>query len=209
MQNLQGRPAQIIATAIVAAVLLIGAPGCGSSDAGVDGGTERTTADPSAAGSDSEADADVDAGSDDDAASGKLPDPCDLVPIEMASQILGGESAEPDASSEDVGMATMACTWQTQDGIDNPTLDGAGHILTLTVISAPESMSMDEFWEASKAESDEDAEVAGCDDAFWIGGLLSALRNGVYLTGTAGLADDSPAAKASATSLLETACASL
>lgn len=202
VQDTRRRRAQAMAAAAVAALLLVGIAGCGgsSSDGGSDGAAATTQADGGDSGGD---------GGDQGEASGELPNPCDLVPIETASEILGGEAAAPEAESSDVGVASASCTWQTQDGKDNPTLDGAGHILTLQAIDAPETMDMNEFWSASKGAGDEDADVEGCDEAFWMGGLLSALKDGVYLTGSAGLADDSPDAKASTEQLVSTACANV
>ena len=201
VQDNRGRRVPMVAAVAVAAMLLVGAAGCGggSSDSGSksDGGDPKTTQ--SSGGGDS------DSGSEE--AAGDLPDPCDLVPIEKASEILGGESAEPESTSSDVGVATRTCTWQTQEGKDNPTLDGAGHILTLNVTSPPESMSMGDFWDSSKEAADDEASVPDCSSAFWMGGLLSALSDGVYLTGSAGLADTSEDAKASVTNLVSTACA--
>lgn len=206
MRDIRGRRAQVVAAAAVAAMLLVGAAGCGSSSSsdgakGSDGGTKTTAAD----GGGSSDDGSGDSGS----GGGDLPNPCDLVPIEKASEILGGESAEPDDTTSELGTTAKACSWQTQASVDNPTLDGAGHILMLQAISAPETMSMEELWKTSKAAGDEDADIDGCDEAFWLGGMLSAYKDGVYLTGTAGLADDSPAAKESVTDLVSTACSNL
>lgn len=201
VQDQRGRRIQAIAAAAVTALLLVGTAACGggSSDAGgSDGGTKTTQS-----GSDSGNDSGSDSG---DSGGGDLPDPCDLVPIEKASEILGGESAQPESTSSDVGVASRSCTWQTQEGKDNPTLDGAGHILTLNVTEPPESMSMSDFWDAGKSAADEEASVPDCSSAFWMGGLLSGLSNGVYITGSAGLADTSEDAKASVTNLVSTAC---
>jgi hypothetical protein len=201
---------QAMAAAAMAALVLVGAAGCsgGSSDAGSDGAPKTTQAKPGDAGTRS---------TDDDPREKtprNRPGPCDLVPIEKASEILGGESGEPDDSSS--SGSNKACTWQTQASIDNPTIDGAGHILTLQVVAPPETMSLDDFWKAGKeqadkmaADKDATADVEGCDDAYWLGGLLSARKDGVYLTGSAGLADDSPAAKAATTALVSTACGSI
>ena len=198
MEDIRGRRVRTIGAAVLAGLLLVGAAGCGgSSDSGGSGGAAKTT---QPSGTDSSG------GDSGGSSGGDLPDPCELVPIEKASEILGGEAAEPESTSSDVGVASRTCTWQTQEGKDNPTLDGAGHILTLNVTAPPESMSMVDFWEASKDAADEEAGIPDCSSAFWMGGLLSALSNGVYLTGSAGLADDSEDAKASVTNLVSTAC---
>jgi len=198
---------QVMAAAAMAALLLVGAAGCGGgssdSSSSSDGSTKTTQGSGSGTSSNSGSD------SGDKGGSGNLPDPCDLVPIEKASEILGGEAAKPNANSSDVGLSSKSCSWQTQASIDNPTLDGAGHVLTLNVMSPPETMSMDAFWKASKGGADAKADIDGCDEAFWLGGLLSALKDGVYLTGSAGLADDSADAKQSATDLVSTACSSI
>jgi hypothetical protein len=208
VQDRRGRRGQAIVAAAVAALLLVGATGCGGSSSdgasGSDGSTKTTQGD---SGSDKGSDSGSDSGS--DQGSGDLPNPCDLVPIEKASEILGGESAEPEAASSDIGVGTKSCSWQTQEGKDNPTLDGAGHILTLNVFSPPETMSMDDFWKAAKAGSDESVDLDGCDEAFYASGILSALKDGVYLSGTAGLASTSPEAKSSAEDLVSAACSNV
>ncbi|MCU1370444.1 MAG: hypothetical protein JWO77_1638 [Ilumatobacteraceae bacterium] len=205
MQDIRGRRAQVLATAAVAVALLVGAAGCGGgssdSSSSSDGGTKTSQ--------DSGDKTSKSGGSSDDAGSGELPNPCDLVPIEKASEILGGESAEPEAESGTGGLASKSCSWQTQASIDDPTLDGAGHVLLLQTISPPETMEMDDFWKASAGAADESADIDGCDEAFWLGGLLSALKDGVYLTASAGLADSSEDAKASVTDLVSTACGNI
>lgn len=183
-----------MAAAAVAALLLIGTAGCGGSSS--DG----------ASSSDGSTTTTQDAGKGGGSESHTFPDPCDLVPIEKASEILGGESADPVATDAEVGTGSKSCAWQTQAGKDDPTLDGAGHILTLSVTSPPETMSMDDFWTTTKGANSDTAEIAGCDEAFWNGSLLNARKDGVYLTGAAG---QDPDAKASAEDLVTVACASI
>ena len=205
MSGIDGRRARALAAAAIAALLLVGATGCGGgdSDGGSDGGSKSEQ---SSGGSGD------DSSSDDDGteAAKDMPDPCTLVPEETASELLGGETAEPESTSSDIGTESRTCTWQTQDSIDNPTLDGAGHMLTLTLIEPPgEDMSMDDFFDASAEVADEPGDVDACEKSYWMSGMLSALQDGVYLTGSAGLADDSPEAKEAATKLVTAACESL
>ncbi|WP_421120551.1 hypothetical protein ACE2AJ_04355 [Aquihabitans daechungensis] len=138
-----------------------------------------------------------------------FPDPCELVPIETASEILGGESAPPDDMDSDASTGLRSCSWQTQASIDEPTLDGAGHVLTLTVMEPMGGMSADDFFATSKEAATDEADVEGCDDAYWMGGQLSAIKGDLLLGGAAGLADDSADAKESATELVAAACGSL
>jgi len=184
----------------LATLLLVGATGCSgsSSDGGSEGAAQTTQADSSDSGSDSS-----------DDASGDLPDPCQLVTLDQASEILGGESAPADDMDSDPSTGLRACSWQTQAGIDDPTLDGAGHVLTLTVLSPMGGMSSEEFFAASKESATDEAEVDGCDEAYWQGGQLAVIKGEVILSGAAGLADVSEDAKASTIDLVEAACASL
>jgi hypothetical protein len=189
----------VIAAAAVAAVLVIGVAGCGGSSGGSEGASKTTQSSGSDKGGDSG-----------DKAKSDLPDPCDLVPLDKASEILGGEAAKPESTASDAGVSTRTCVWQTQEGKDNPTLDGAGHILTLNVTAPPDGMSMSDFWDASKtADEAEETAVADCSSGFWLGGMLSATTDGVYLTGSAGLADDSEDAKQSTMQLVSTACGNI
>lgn len=210
VQDIRGRRGKAVAAAALAAMLLVGAAGCGggSSDSsgGSDGGTKTTKATDADSGSGSSGEAE---GSGETEGSGDLPNPCDLVPLDKASEILGGEAAAPEALSSDVGVGSKSCSWQLQASLDNPTLDGAGHILTLNVTSPPETMSMDDFWKASKDQADEELDIDGCDEGFAFSGMVNGLKDGVYLTATAGLADTSPAAMESATDLVSTACSNL
>jgi hypothetical protein len=192
----------------VAALLLVGAAGCGgSSDAG--GGSDGSAKTTQGSNSDKGGGTD-ESGDDGEQAKKDLPDPCDLVPIEKASEILGGESAQPESTASDAGLSMRTCVWQTQEGKDNPTLDGAGHILTLNVMSPPEGMSMSDYWDAGKtSDGAEETAVTDCSAGFWLGGMLSATTDGVYLTGSAGLNDSSEDAKQSVMQLVSTACGSL
>jgi hypothetical protein len=204
VQDIRGRRGKAVAAAALAAMLLVGAAGCGGgssdSSSGSDGATKTTKATGTDSGTDSGGEAE---------GSGDLPNPCDLVPLDKASEILGGEAATPEAQSSDVGVGSKSCSWQLQASLDNPTLDGAGHILTLNVTSPPETMSMDDFWKASKGQADEELDIDGCDEGFSFSGMVNGLKDGVYLTATAGLADTSPAAQESATDLVSTACSNL
>lgn len=197
---MRGRRGQAIAAAAVAALLLVGATGCGGSSSDGASGSEGSPQTTQASGSDD--------GGDTGSGSTDAPNPCELVSIEKASEILGGDAADPVFTGNDTGSGSTSCAWQTQAGKDDPTIDGAGHILTLNVTTPPESMSMDEFWATTKGAGGKATTVDGCDEAFWIGGILNALKGDVYLTGSAGLADDSPDAKASTEDLVAAACAS-
>ncbi len=48
-----------------------------------------------------------------------------------------------------------------------------------------------------------------CEKGFWLNGSINALQGDVYLTASAGLADDSPKAKAASLALVKIACTSL
>jgi hypothetical protein len=184
----------------MAAFLLVGTAACGgSSDAGSSDGTKTTKA--SGSGDDT--------ASKDDGGGSDLPDPCELVTLDKASEILGGESAPADDMDSDPSTGLRACTWQTKASKDDPTLDGAGHVLTLTVLSPMGGMSAQEFFDSAKEASTGSADVDGCDDAYWVGGQLSAIKGKVLLGAAAGLADDSEDAKASTTDLMAAACGAL
>jgi len=205
VQEIRGRRVQVLVAAAMAALLLVGAAGCGgSSDDGSEGSGAKSSQD---GGGDKSSDSGGSSDDGGDEAAGDLPDPCSLVPIETASELLGGESAEPDSTSNDIGTTSRSCSWQTQDSIDNPTLDGAGHILSLTLISPVGDYSTEEFFDLSEEGATDEADVDGCAKAFWTGGMLSAYQKGVYLTGSAGLADTSPDAKEATTKLVAAACA--
>lgn len=144
--------------------------------------------------------------------SSKLPDPCKLVSLEIASEILGSQSAAPEPGGVTATGNTTSCSWQSQESKDKPTLDNVGHVLTLSVFGSPSpSMTTKDLYDSIKSSGDgvTPAEVTGCTDAFWSGGMLNALKDDVYISATAGLADESPAAKAGASKLIEAACASL
>lgn len=220
---------------LTVAALVIGLSGCGNDggDHASDTTTTTTTAGATAGGEGggsasstttigTEASTDVDdqaattAGQTDGAtatnSSPRLPDPCTLVPLDVASQILGGQSAPPESGGTTATGNTAACSWQTQESKDHPTLDNAGHVLTLTVFGSPNpSMTARDWFESTKSVGVgiTPAQIDGCEDAFWTGGMLSALKGDFYIAGTAGLADESPEAKAGASTLIEAACASL
>jgi len=194
------------------AALVVGLSGCANDDRDAASNTTKTGAAASKAGDDpattaAQADSSTPATS-----SSKLPDPCTLVSLEIASEILGGQSAAPEPGGTTATGNTAACSWQTQESKDNPTLDNAGHVLTLSVFGAPNpSMTTKQLFESTKSVGDgtTPADVDGCDDAFWSGGMLSALKGDIYVSGTAGLADESAAAKTGASKLVAAACASL
>jgi hypothetical protein len=181
-----------VAAAALGALLLVGTVACGGgSDAGGSEATSTTKASTSSAEARS------------------LPDPCKLIPLAKASELLGGESAPADDMDSDPSTGLRSCSWQTQASLDEPTLDGAGHILTLTVIAPMGGMSARKFFDQSKEAATSTADVDGCDGAYWVKGQLSAIKDDVLLSGAAGLADDSEDAKTATTELMATACASL
>lgn len=195
MGGIAPRRSRAVAAAALAALLLVGTTACGGGSGGSDG-TKTTEASGSSGGSGGEKKSD-------------LPDPCELVPLEKASELLGGESAPADDMDSDPSTGLRTCSWQTQASIDEPTLDGAGHILTLTVMDPMGGMSAEEFFDSAKEAATGTSDVDGCDGAYWVEGQLNAIKGDVLLSGAAGLADDSAAAKEATTELLATACDAL
>lgn len=201
-----------VAVMLTITALVAGLSGCGDG-----GGDAASSATKSGAGASTAVDSPAATNAQGDSSiptksNSTLPDPCSLVSLEVASEILGGQSAPPEPSGTTATGNTAACSWQTQESKDNPTLDNAGHVLTLSVFGAPNgSMTTKQLFESTKSVGTgiTPADIDGCDEAFWTGGMLSALKGDAYLAGTAGLADESAAAKAGASKLIAAACASL
>jgi hypothetical protein len=195
----RSRRSLVALLAIVA--LVLGATGCGGDSEGNDA-TSATTQAPDGA------DVIAETGDDTDAALGDLPDPCDLVSDDVVEGVFGEPVAEPEAISTELGAPSRSCTWVTQASIDAPSLDDAGRVLVLTVLGPPnDTMTAEELFSAAEASGDEAAAV--CERSFWLGGMLHATQAGVYLTGTAGLADASPEAKDATEAVVVAACDSL
>lgn len=193
MGRIGSRRNRVVAAAALSALLLVGTAGCGGGGSDAGGSEAPATTRASTGGSEKKS----------------LPDPCKLIPLAKASELLGGESAPADDMDSDPSTGLRSCSWQTQASIDEPTLDGAGHILTLTVMAPMGGMTAQEFFDQSKEAATGSADVEGCDDAYWVKGQLSAIQGDVLLSGAAGLADDSADAKTATTELMATACASL
>ena len=132
-----------------------------------------------------------------------LPNACDLVPRARVAELLGGE---PDgaAGSEDDGRS---CVWRPIAADEGPGVDGADAVLVLQVLVGDPDRSMDDVWSDAELAATAPADVDGCDDAFWVDGLLNARKGDFYLNGTAGLADPSPETMATSKALMAEACA--
>jgi hypothetical protein len=190
--------------AVLAGLVLLPLAGCGGSsgDGAAKGGDKTTDSSGSSSSSGGSSDAT------DSSGAGELPDPCSLVSLDKASEILGEQAAKPTSNSNDVGTASRSCSWSTQASEDSPSLDNAGHILTLTLMAPPGAMSMDKYFDSVEATAGvTSADV--CDRGYWMGGSLTGAKGDLLVSGSAGLADTSPDAKAAAQTLVETACASL
>ncbi len=134
-----------------------------------------------------------------------LPEVCDLMPRPKLEELLGGPPKGVVTATDD----GRSCLWRPVGTAADPTTDGADVVIALQIRYPPLGQSMDQFWAEGKAAATGPAEVDGCDDAFWVDGLLNARVDDYYVAGTAGLADPSPAALATSEALIEAICSEL
>jgi hypothetical protein len=179
----------------LAIALLVLAAACGSS-----GGSDSSKSSSSGSkSSDTSGDSSSGGGNSD------LRDPCTLITQAKASEILGGKAAAPEGHTNDTGAPSRSCSWQTQDAKDNPSLDTAGHILTLTVFGPPsEAMTTEQFFESAKLGASSKGTV--CEKSFYQGGILNGFQSDVFVSGSAGLNSTTPEAKKAVTDLVGSAC---
>lgn len=187
-----------LVTLAIVAVVAIG--GCGGSSTKADtSGNSATTAQN---GDDASTKTDT-----------KTVDPCSLVSNAQVEKIFGEPVAKPELKTVKMGNGeSKSCIWQAQQTIDNPSIDNASRMLQLMVMGSPNpsAMSPAQYFESmagSKEISTKPQQV--CDKGFWLNGSINALQGDVYLTASAGLADDSPKANAASLALVKIACAAL